>query len=126
MSVIEIFERLRPYFQLIDWRTSSCALPLDAFQNARPFAITLVRPRGGAGADLEVERLSAFAQKLKAMCIWSGVADVRTRLELETALRAGAQFLSGRAVSGPTDVLAARSDVDVGDLPLGEPVRPAA
>jgi hypothetical protein len=115
-SVIELLERLRPFFPLVDWRTSNPSISLAPFQNARPFAVTFCQPRGNTAFD--AVGFARLARDLKAMSIRPGVADVKTRIDLKTAIVAGAQFLSGPAVSGPVGSLVSRSGVEVDHLPL--------
>jgi hypothetical protein len=119
-SLMEIIGAVRREFELVDWRTRSCSIPLDALKHAGVFAVTLAPPRAKASRRLELARLPDFVRKLKTLRIRPGVAGLTERSEIAAAISAGAQHLSGPAVSGPMSSLLPRAPVDPKALPVEE------
>jgi hypothetical protein len=123
-SLMEIVGAVRRQFDLVDWRTRSCSIPLDALKHAGVFAVTLAPPQAKASRSLEFARLPDFVRKLKTLRIRPGVAGLAERSEIAAAIGAGAQHLSGPAVSGPMSALLPRAPVDPNALPFEESVIP--
>jgi hypothetical protein len=121
-SLMEIIGAVRQEFELVDWRTRSCSIPLDALKHAGVFAVTLAPPQTKPSRSLEFARLPDFVRKLKTLRIRPGVAGLAERSEIAAAIAAGAQHLSGPAVSGPKSALLPRAPMDPNALPVEEPV----
>jgi hypothetical protein len=119
-SLMEIIGAVRREFELVDWRTRSCSISLDALKHASVFAVTLVPPEAKGSRSLEFARLPDFVRKLKTLRIRPGVAGLAERSEIAAATSAGAQHLSGPAVSGPMSSLLPRALVDPKALPVEE------
>ena len=116
--LMEMVGGLQTAFPFIDWRTRTCAIDVDAKKQAHLFAVTLVLPCAPNARRKEFDAFPDFARRLAAHRIRAGVAGVADAAEARTLIAAGAQYLSGAAVSEPLPELEPRADVSLDDLPL--------
>jgi len=101
---------LDPFFSRIDLRVTDPAFQVDDLPPDFASSVTLLLPAG-----TETSRLAAIGRFMRDAAgyrrkrIWQGVADVRTRRELNAGIEHAVPFLTGPAITEllevPTDVV---------------------
>jgi hypothetical protein len=91
---------LEPYFSRLDLRVSDPAFQIDELPADLASSVTLVLPQGEEKTRLSaVSRFLREGDAYRRKKVWQGVADVRTRRELNHCVDLGAPFMTGAAVS---------------------------
>lgn len=91
---------LEPFFSRLDLRVGDPAFQIEELPAGLANSVTLVLPAGEESVRLAaISRFLREADAYRRRKVWQGVADVRTRRELNHCLDQGAPFLTGAAVS---------------------------
>lgn len=112
---------LEPFFSRLDLRVGDPAFQIDELPAGLASSVTLVLPPGEEPVRLAaVSRFLREGDAYRRKKVWQGVADVRTRRELNHCLDQGAPFLTGAAVSALLEAPVGPSHLSSLNLPMHE------
>lgn len=117
-SLIELIGATRPLFRIVDWQVSSARIDPERFSHARVHSVTLALPTSATKRSIELARAPTMTRALAALGVRSGITGLENAADLYTAIKAGAHYVSGGAVSAPSSVLAPRKKVAPSALPF--------
>jgi hypothetical protein len=116
--LMEIVGALRQWYPNVDWQTRSCVFDPDPLKHAGLLSTTLVLPHGAQERKIEFARLPAFARRLGVLRLRTGVAGLVSRAEIDRAIAARVDYISGPAVSAEMPDLTPRIRLSLSALPL--------
>jgi hypothetical protein len=102
-ALSQIKRFLEPFFGRLDLRVTDPAFQIDELPPDLASSVTLVLPPGDEPTRLAaVSRFMREGPAYRRKQVWQGVADIRTRRELNHCIDLGMPFMTGEAV---TDLL---------------------
>jgi hypothetical protein len=102
-ALSQIKRFLEPFFGRVDLRVTDPAFQIDELPPGLASSVTLTLPPGDEPTRLAaVSRFVREGPAYRRKQVWQGVADVRTRRELNHCIELGLPFMTGEAV---TDLL---------------------
>lgn len=111
-ALSQIKRFLAPFFGRLDLRVTDPAFQIDELPADLAGSVTLILPPGDEPTRLAaVSRFMRESPSYRRKQVWQGVADIRTRRELNHCIDLGLPFMTGEAV---TDLL----EQPVGATPL--------
>lgn len=124
-ALSQIKRYLDPYVSRIDLRVTDPAFQIDDLPPDVAASVTLILPTGTEAVRLAaVTRFMGEAPAYRRKGVWQGVADIRTRRELNACVEQSAPFLTGSAITDLLDAPAAVAPCSHLHLPLHDWSRP--